>query len=577
MKQKGLRRLVSIILAAVMAFSVSAMAFAAGETTIITMSDTTSSYTAYQLMTVTVSDSDNDGTPDKYAYTVNSAYIDAIVAGLKAVDPDTTITNSSTNAEIVAAIAALTDDEARTFADAVYAYITDTSNNLTLTADIDYYTATSGVFTVSYGYYLIAETAAGASGTYSLVMLDTADKSSINVTNKNDEVTMTKKVQDVNDSEANSTTDWQDTADYDIGDSVPFQLTGRVDSYISSYTTYYYAFHDVMSDGLTFDYPTDNSTLTVTITTTESNVTTTYTVDSSCYTVNTSTTDGCTFEVIINDLKTCTESGSVIPVNSTTTVTVNFSATLNDNADMGNNGNPNTARLEYSNNAYNDTNKTYTAWDTVVVYTYQVIINKVDTNSAALAGAGFTLYKKVAITAFDSSETYYIVGTDGELEEVDQDTTQYSSSIDYYICKGTATATGSGNNVFTWTGLDDGDYILVESTVPDGYNKIDDMYFRISADHEPSSGVTPVAGDSLSSISAYLTTLTGTDLQTGAAISFSTATGEGSLTADVQNSTGTELPSTGGMGTAIFHIIGSVLTLGAVVLLVTRVRMRKSE
>ena len=111
---------------------------------------------------------------------------------------------------------------------------------------------------------------------------------------------------------------------------------------------------------------------------------------------------------------------------------------------------------------------------------------------------------------------------------------------------------------FEWKGLDDGDYKLVETTTPAGYNTIADIEFTISAEHD-------VTSDNLA-----LNSLSGGDIFTGTAKN-------GTLEADVINNTGSTLPSTGGMGTTIFYVLGGILVVGAVVLLVARKRMNDEK
>lgn len=114
-------------------------------------------------------------------------------------------------------------------------------------------------------------------------------------------------------------------------------------------------------------------------------------IDKSKYTLNTSTTDGCTFEVVFNDLKTVS---SIKPKN----VTVDYTATLKGTAKLGSEGNFNKGKLEFNNNPYYEgegkpEKPGETPWDEVVVFTYKLIANKTDDQGKALAGAGFTLYK----------------------------------------------------------------------------------------------------------------------------------------------------------------------------------------
>ena len=112
---------------------------------------------------------------------------------------------------------------------------------------------------------------------------------------------------------------------------------------------------------------------------------------------------------------------------------------------------------------------------------------------------------------------------------------------------------------FTFSGLDDGNYRLTETKTPAGYNTIDPIEFTITAEHD-------VLSDSpaLKSLSGNATT---------GEITFTSNTTEGSLSADVVNKAGATLPETGGIGTTIFYVLGSVLLVGAAVLLITKKRM----
>ena len=381
--------------------------------------------------------------------------------------------------------------------------------------------------TVPTGYYLFVDKGvAGENGNFDVPDKEALSLYVVNVVGpteiepKRGTVESQKKVKDTNDSVANSTTDWQDSADYDIGDAVPFQLKGTVPADYANYKTYYYAFHDTESDGLDF-IP---GSVEVFVDGVE--------IESGFEVVTTGLNDGCTFEVRFANLKAITsvQAGSVI--------TVEYTSTLNANAKLGSEGNPNEMYLEYSNNPnWEGTGKGPTGEtpkDKVIVFTYKVVANKVtqkyENGQAvvdkdgkpvyeALAGAGFTLFKK------DATGTYQKIG-----EEL------------------------TGVTTFEWKGLDDGDYKLVESTTPPGYNTIDPIEFTISAEHD------------ILSDNPALTSLTGGDLFTG-------EVSTGILTTDVVNDSGATLPETGGIGTTIFYVLGAVLVLGAGIVLVTRKRM----
>ena len=353
-------------------------------------------------------------------------------------------------------------------------------------------------------------------------------------TPKGDKPTSEKKVKDVNDSNGTPVTDWQDSADYDIGDHVPFQLKGTVASNYDSYKKYKFVFHDKESEGLTFEPDT------VKVYVNGINIT-------SGFTTKTNPTDGDTFDVVFDDLKTILdprdEAGNTKLVGAGSVITVEYTSILNTNAVVGNTGNPNTMHLEYSNNQNDaqggETGKTPD--DTVIVFTYKTIVNKVkEDGRTPLAGAEFKLEKFVA----DSS---------GE--------TTYKNIHGNWVTK---TLESTDNKVFTATGLDDGYYRLTETKAPEHYNILKEaIYFEITATHD------------ILSDSPRLTDFNGSDISTGetAKFTFTAMKTEGSISTSVINKKGSTLPETGGIGTTIFYVVGVVLMLGAGVLLITKRRM----
>lgn len=321
---------------------------------------------------------------------------------------------------------------------------------------------------------------------------------------KNDVPSVQKKVKE------NSNSEWQDAADYDINDTVPFQLKATLPIHIDDYEHYYVEFTDTLSAGLTFDKITlvkaDNTIL-----------------KEDQYQVSKTEKDGKTvLSVIITDVKAVSGISK-----DDREVTVEYNATLNDKAVLGSAGNPNSVELTYSNNPNAtgdgtskpaDTGKT--PKDTVKVFTYQTIINKIDQDGKALPGAGFTLYK-------DGKEFKKLPAGDA--------------------------------TTFEFKGLDAGNYKLEESTTPDGYNTIKPIEFTIDADYDKEAA------------DPQLTKLSG-DVTSGVA-KFDANKADGSLKADIVNRKGSLLPSTGGMGTTILYVIGSILVLVAAVLLITKKRM----
>ena len=497
---KLFKKLASFILAfaMVMAIAMPSVVMAADGKSTITIDGFTagSEYVAYKLFNAT---DDGNG---HFSYTVNSKY----EAVLKEV------TGKSTGAEIVKYLDSIKNKatDVREFADKVYAKVKK--------MDVDY-TATSGKFAdVDQGYYLIAQTKVGTTEAYSLVMLGTAGKKELKVTPKTGVPTFEKKIKEKNDS-TGEVTDWQDASDYDIGDDVPFKLTGTVSDKYDNYKTYYYAFHDKMDDTLLFNANTVVVKIDGVV------------VARDKYTLNTTTTDGCTFEVVFNDLK------KVSP-KKPGKVTVEYTATLKDNARLGSKGNFNQGKLEFNNNPYYEgegkPETSETPWDKVVVFTYKLIANKTDGDGNALAGAGFTLYK------FNAANNDY--------EKVQE------------IPAGTTTT-------FSFTGADAGKYKLVETTVPDGYNKADDLVFEVKGTYKAENTDSPLEAPTLTD----LVILDAKDnIISGENKVFTTNLVDGTATTNIKNLPGSSLPETGGMGTTVLYVAGTLMILAAAAFLVMK-------
>lgn len=498
---KLFKKLASFILAfaMVMAIAMPSVVMAADGISTITVDGATagSEYVAYKLFNAT---DDGNG---HFSYTVNSKYETVLKE----------VTGKSTGAEIVKYLDGIKDNATavREFADKVYAKVK--------TMDVDY-TAANGVFAeVDQGYYLIAQTKIGTNEAYSLVMLGTAGKNNLKITPKTGVPTFEKKIKEKNDS-TGVESGWQDASDYDIGDKVSFKLTGTVSDKYDNYKTYYYAFHDKMDDTLEFNA----DSVVVKIDGKE--------VAKEKYTLNTKTTDGCTFEVVFNDLKTVSPTK---PEN----VTVEYTATLKDTAKLGSVGNFNKGKLEFNNNPYYEgegkpETPGETPWDEVVVFTYKLIANKTDGQGDALAGAGFTLYK------FNKDTDDYV-----KVKEIEAGET----------------------TKFEFTGADAGKYKLVETTVPDGYNKADDLVFEVKGTYEAVNKTDPLKAPTLTKLEILDekgNSITGEDKV------FTTNLAAGTATTNIKNLTGSELPSTGGMGTTVLYAAGTLMILAAAAFLVMK-------
>ena len=393
-------------------------------------------------------------------------------------------------------------------------------------------TASAPLTKVPAGYYLAKDKDDTVTGydAQTLYIVRVVGNEDVTITRKADKPTLEKKVKDVNDS-TGAKSGWQDSADYDVNDKVPFQLTatlpkGKDD--FAAYKTYKLVFTDNQSAGLT--YP-DATGFTVKYGETV--------VPASQYTLTlnpTTTTADSTFTLTINDVKSLKDAnGDAITVAEGGKFTVEYESTLNNKAVIGSNGNPNEAKLQYSNNpnctgegANSPTGET--PKDKVIVFTYQLDINKTFNGGTPDDSdlPEFTLYK------FDST------------------TNDYTTNLG----KMNITKTTDGNYTASFKRVDDGKYKLVETETPAGFNTAADTIFEITADHD------------VTSIDPKLTSL-----------KFNSTPGNtntGTVVADVVNQKGSNLPSTGGMGTVLLYVAGVAVFALAGVTLVMALRRRNA-
>ena len=487
---KHTKKLASLLLALVMVFALATTAFAAENTTISAPEGSTRTYDVYQIFT---------GDLHK-----------GVLSNIKWGKNGTGTEGTAVDQTALAALAAVNGKSDTEKLTEIQKYVKLDSGKFGTVSN-------GNPLNVPTGYYLIKDNGPVNDGeAYSLYVVQVVGPTTISP--KVGTTTSDKKVKDTNDSAANSTTDWQDSADYDIGDAVPFKLSATIAQDYASYTHgYKLTFHDEEGAGLSFNKNSVKVYVDGTL------ITTGYEV------VTDGLTDGCTFEVRFANLK------DIASVKARSVISVEYTSTLDTDATVGSAGNKNTSHVTYTNNP-NDKQageNGKTPDDVVIVFTYQTIVNKVTKNPnydptvegseeyIPLKGAGFTLHKKNASGAYDA------VGS--ELK-------------------------GENMTTFTWSGLDDGDYKLVETTTPSGYNTIPDIEFTITATHDVSSD------------NPTLISLSGGDKFTG-------VISTGVVSANIENQSGAQLPSTGGIGTTIFYVLGSVLVIGAAVLLVTKKRM----
>ena len=392
------------------------------------------------------------------------------------------------------------------------------------------------------GYYLVVDTTAhvGAGGAYNTALLQVVGN--INITVKTDVPTFEKKVKedDKYNQDGGYGTGYNDVADYNMGDAVPFHLIGSVPD-MSRYDTYKYIFHDTLSTGLTAPNNTDikvyrsNDRI---IDAGDTDVTSSFSI----------TVNGQSITASIDNLK------GISDIQKGQYIIVEYSAVLNQSAVIGLNGNLNTGYLEYSNkpdqSGSGDTNHTgNTPEDKVIVFTYELDTTKVDgkDNNQKLKDAEFKLKNAAGKWAIVNSDNKVTSWADTE--------------------EGGSKLTSDTNGLFKVIGLDAGTYYLKETKAPAGYNLLtNEITVAITAN--TANGQTWTDGDAAKALTALSVTAAG-EAGTGA------TTGIAGIT--IANNKGATLPTTGGMGTTLFYVLGSVLVIGAVVLLVSKKRMSKAE
>ena len=487
---KQVKKLASVLLALVMALALTATAFAEGKTGSITINDAVKdqTYTIYQILEL----ESYDASANAYAYKATTAWntfinSDAIKGTYVEVDAQGYVTWKD-------------GADAAAFAKAAQKYAKD--NSITNQGSVTATTTTVSFTGLDLGYYLVDTTL----GT--LCSLNTT-KPNVVMEEKNEVPTNVKTV------EEDSTGNYGEKNDADIGQTVNFKSTITAQAGAENYV-----FHDTMSAGLTY-----NSVTSITLNG--------ETVAASNYTVVTKTTtpavtDGCTFEVRFTQAFCDT-------LKANDQIVISYTATLNENAKVGLEGNPNESKLSYGNKGdESHTPSGTTPPSETVTYTWDLDIlkygNKDESN--VLPDAKFVLLNKdkskVATVVNGKITGWVAVPTAGE-----------GGSITW---PANTVLTTDANGKIEIDGLDADTYYLRETQAPAGYNKLaDDQEVKITGATKSENGE----------------------------LTYTT------VVAKINNQSGTELPSTGGIGTTIFYVLGGVLVVGAAVLLVTKKRMER--
>ncbi len=480
---KHVKRIVGFVLALAMVLALSVGAFAAavneGRIT-IDNAITGQTYTIYEILHLESYNKESNA----YSYKATAAWKDFVES------KDIKDTYLVTNDQGYVTWAASAD--AAAFAKLAQAYAANLSGNQ---GQVEATSATVVFDNLDLGYYLVDSTL----GT--LCSLDTTNPD-VTIKEKNVEPTNEKEV------EEDSINTYGKTNDADIGQTVNFKSTITAQAGAENYL-----FHDKMSAGLTFTAVT-KVTLNGTDVAAEN-----YEV------VTTGLTDDCTFEVRFTQAFCDT-------LKANDKIAISYTATLNENAVVGVEGNPNESKIEYGQSGKTTT----TPPSTTTTYTWDLEVLKYGNNNKGnvLKDAQFVLLNKnkdkVAVVVNGKLTDWVgvpVAGEDGTINWPEN-----------------TVLTTNAQGKIKISGLDSDTYYLREIKAPAGYNALgQDVEVKITGATTKEDG-----SDSLT----YTT-----------------------VVAEINNQSGTELPSTGGMGTTVFYILGSVLVLGAAVVLVTRKRMKE--
>ena len=412
---------------------------------------------------------------------------------------------------------------------------------------------------LSYGYYIVDEVTeiSGTHAAASLCMVNTANPVA-DVQIKSDYPSIIKKIH-----EDDNGVGWNDIADVEIGQTIPYSYDTRVPN-INGYHDYYFAFHDKMHEALTF-HP-DSVFVSI------EGDSKTYTLQASEYQILENNAED-TFKIEIQDLKAIVDR-EFNQMNDDhenvygQKITVSYNATLNDLAakDTGRPGFENKVKLEFSNNPDSDGKGQTgeTPWDTVVAFTYKLDVTKINNHNKLLRNAKFRLYSDA-----DCTQEVYVKKTEGGYNVINRDSLGGKDHTGGTAPSEAVEMVSNDEGKFIIFGLDQGIYYLKETDSPVGYRELLDPIqltltptFTTDRDNYiAGEGATDKILQDLSAGAHVKEYYKGAYKESD--IDLETNVDEGQANLTVVNQVGSKLPITGSSMTAIMLGAGVVIMSGS--------------